>query len=148
MRITVGSAAPFTFEWSNAYNGVVGAATTDLDINFIDPFTGQIVETGNEANLATTTPLEMVGVPAGVYDVEISVADRADKSKLPTMLKFSANNSDLGIVEPEFKIKGANTSGIGHSSGLDTISVGAVPWYEAPPFNNNQPIESEDFSSS
>src|SRR5205814_7742666 len=88
MRITVGSAAPFTFEWSNAYNGVVGAATTDLDINFIDPFTGQIVATGNEANLATTTPLEMVGVPAGVYDVEISVADRADMSKLPNLLKF------------------------------------------------------------
>src|SRR5947207_9662819 len=73
MRITVTGNSPFTFEWSNPYNGVVGAATTDLDINFIDPISGQILVSGNDANLATGTPVELVGVPAGVYDVEISV---------------------------------------------------------------------------
>jgi hypothetical protein len=147
MRITVSATSTFTFGWSNPYNGVVGAATTDLDINFIDPFTGQIVETGNEANLATGSPVEVVGVPAGVYDVEIAVADRMDKTKLPTMIKFTTD-TDIGINDPEFKIKGARTSGIGHNSGLDTISVGAVPFFDAPPFNNNKEIKSEDFSSS
>lgn len=148
MRITVAAPSIFTFEWSNAYNGVVGAATTDLDINFVDPFSGQIMATGNEANLATGTPVEVIqNVFPGVYDVEISVADRADKSKLPTMIKFTSS-TDIGIEDPEFKIKGARSSGIGHNSGLDTISVGAVPFFDAPPFNNNKEIKSEDFSSS
>ena len=30
-------------QWDNPYNGVVGAATVDLTLSFIDPNTGQIV---------------------------------------------------------------------------------------------------------
>ena len=38
-------------------------------------------------------------------------------------------------------------STFGHSAGQATISVGTVPFYDAPPFNSGQPISTEPYSS-
>ena len=149
MRLTVNGLVPITFGWNEPFNGVVGAADVDLDINFIDPASGVTVVQGVVPNLITGIPEEVLDVPAGTYDVEVSVADKASiNTPLPTVIRLASSNGApnlQNITDIEYPLQRITTSG--HNAGQDTISVGAVPWYLAPPFNNSQTVTNEDFSS-
>lgn len=118
-------------QWDNPYNGVVGAASTDLDIYFYDTTYGRLITVGNENNLKTGIPQELFGV-GGEVDVEIRVADFAPGAVLPTRFRMD------GVIASEYEPETRSTVQ-GHSGGLDTISVGAVPFF--------LPVENEDFSS-
>jgi hypothetical protein len=151
MRMTINAAGPITLEWDNPYNGIVGSATSDLDISFIDPNSGQIIMHTEDANLATGTPVDFIpanSVIPGIYDVQISVSDLAPGAALPTLVRFRSGQSG-GSTPPfsDFQFPGMETSTFGHNAGQSTISVGAVPFFNAPPFSSTTPIESEPFSS-
>jgi hypothetical protein len=148
MRLTVNGDAEINLQWDNPYNGVVGAATQDLSIQFIDPATGITVVQSTDANLATSSPIDQVLVGPGTYDVQISINDSSPHATLPTVVQFSSQQIG-GTIPPitDLQFPSAQVSTGGHNAGIDTISVGAVPFYAAPPANGGAPIESEPFSS-
>lgn len=152
MRITFPQLAAFSpqipliFQWDNPYNGLVGNATTDLDITFYDiNYPKRIHAAGVENNLVTGLPMEVVIIPARTMDVEIRVADRVAGKALPTRFKFVtfASGTQIQTEFPE------NERAVyAHNGGPDVISVGAVPFYNAPPFaDEGMQINNEDFSS-
>jgi hypothetical protein len=145
MRITVTTGGTLTFEWDNPYNGVVGNATTDLDIYFYDPVRPtRILAQGTTNNLKTGLPLELVTLPAGTYDVTIRVSDRTPGSTLPTRFKMVGG---IGLDTTEYN-DGLRSGTWGHNAGPSTISVGAVPFAEVPPFGDaDATINNETFSS-
>jgi hypothetical protein len=133
------------FQWDNPYNGVVGAATTDLDITFYDPnFPTRVIATGNASNLQTGLPIEFVPLfRTGRFDVEIKVARTTRGKPLPTRFKFAGN---FGLRNTEYL--GTRTAGQGHNSGQYTLAVGAVDFASVPPFGLPDPnIFNEPFST-
>ncbi len=150
MRMTINGSANISLQWDNPYNGIVGAATTDLDISFIDPNSGQIIMHSEDSNLATGTPIDLIAgntVIPGTYDVQISVVDAAPGAVLPTFVRFRSDEI-AGTTPPfsNFQFPALESSIFGHSAGQATISVGAVPFFNAPPYSTKTPIQSEPFS--
>jgi hypothetical protein len=143
MRIEATGGTVF-FQWDNPYNGVVGAATTDLDIYFFDPnFRNRVIAVGNANNLATGVPLEVAALRGGRFDVEIRVARTTTGKPLPTRFRFAG---DFGMDSTEYF--GIRSTGRGHNTGVNTISVGAVSFSSAPPFTGTGTvIVNEDFST-
>jgi hypothetical protein len=143
-QVTITGDGLLTLGWNEPYNGVVGAAKVDLDISLISPVTGQIVFQGNDLNLVTTNPIELVGVSAGTYDIEVAVNDKVPGATLPSVVKINIQQSaDFTRIEHP----GVTTAVQGHNAGQNTISVAAVPFYLAPPYNDTQTITSEPYSS-
>jgi large repetitive protein len=144
LPITVNQAGDLFLQWDNPFytsNGV----TTDLDIFVLDA-NGNVVASATSNNIASQIPLEDVVIPnAGTFNVAIRVnAGSPDPGRID-MYEF---NSDI-----DFSKQFGNAGGIfyptalGHNAGSSTIGVGAVPWFNAPPFGTQSPLKSEDFSS-
>jgi hypothetical protein len=126
-------------QWDNAYDGVVGNATADLDIYIYDSVYGRLVSAGVSNNLKTTLPVEFVGLPGGTYDIEIRLADSTPGAPLPTRFRFVGLNGSSGMDVNSVEYGTPTGSIIGHNGGENTISVGAVPFFF--------PSQNEDFSS-
>jgi len=145
MSVDFSQSGSLIFQWDNPYNGLVGAPTTDLDFQVIEPTTGIVVAQGVDANFFTGVPQELVGVPAGNYELEVWVNDTMDAAELPRRIGFLSQQLTDSFRDVEYKPKSYSTI-LGHAGGLDTLSVAAVPFWESPAYDDNF-IESEDFTS-
>jgi hypothetical protein len=142
MQVTLGGGR-VTLEWDNPYNGVVGSATSDLDIYFYEVGGSQRVFSATSNNLRTGLPVEVLNVPSGTFDVEIRLTTAISGASLPTRFKIRMP----GLLSTEFS-GGLRASIIGHNGGENTISVGAVDYLDAPPFAApGGLLQNETFSS-
>jgi hypothetical protein len=143
--------AVFGLQWDNPYNGVIGAATSDLDIRFYDHETGAIIGEGADDNLATGLPLEMTEVPGPLgipssekIDVEIVAFDTLPGAELPTRFRFATGQPEsIGTSEYE-AIRNGTT---GHSASKNAVGVGAVPFYLTHAFQQDTEVRNESFSA-
>ena len=138
------SGGEFSFQWDEPYNGVTGSALHDLDVRFYRPNTNTIRGEGLDNNLATGRPVELNFTTGGSLEMEIEVAQRATGSTLPTTWRLMMlGGSDIFFVEHSVTRAG----GYGHSNSNAGISVGAVPFFNAPPYNSTGFIATEPFTS-
>jgi hypothetical protein len=137
LRVSVPGNTPVTLQWDNPYDGIVGTATSDLDlIAFSTRYPDTQVGALDTNNLKTGLPIE-IGTASGTADIAIRVADHLNGAPLPTRFKIVFATNGAGDVTTEFPTNQRSVAG--HNGGENTISVGAVPFFA--PGNN------EDFSS-
>jgi hypothetical protein len=145
MRIHVNTGGFFALEWDNPYNGVVGDVTADLDIEFHDPVTHELIAQGTDNNFYTGVPVELVALPSGDYDMTVRLANLQQGAAPPTIIKFAPQQPGE-ITKYEYPI--TETSVTGHSGSRYAISVGAVPFFGAQPFIDDiAQVNNELFSS-
>jgi hypothetical protein len=154
LRITVNNTFGF-LQWDNPYNGVAGNTTADLDIFFFNPnYPTRLMYSFSTNNLKTGVPIEAFTMATGTYDVEIRLSGQVPGQPAPKRFKFiipspGARNGSYvpGINSIEYS--GEFRSGIvGHNGGADTISVGAVGYFNVPPYvSPSTTLISEAFSS-
>lgn len=131
-------------QWSDPYNGVVGLATSDLSLAFYVPGTDQLITVVDQANLITGAPLETFSAIGDAFDIEIELVETAEGATPPRFVRMHSFAS--GII---YEHTATPSTTAGHGSGPFTISVGAVPFFNAPPvIPDTDPILPEDFSSS
>ena len=117
-----------------------------LDSNgaIVNP-TGQ----GTNDNTATQEPWQAVTIPdAGSYTVAIQVVSGADPGHVE-FIQFSQQGSTDLTVSQQFGAAGGTyyPTTAGHNAAQNTIGVGATPWWSPSPFLNQNPLASEQFSS-
>ena len=136
------------FQWDQSFY----AQTRGSDIQiYVLNAAGAIVTQGTNNPNAVGEPIQITGnLPIGQYFVAIQVKSGAD----PNHIVFQGTNDGGFNVDHKFTLNGANpTSGItypntaGHASAANTISVGAVPWWGAAPYNTTGTPNNEPFSS-
>lgn len=140
MQVTFSSSALVVFQWDEPYNGlpVPGKVDTDIDIGLLTA-SDAFVAGGFEDNIATRQPVEFLQVPAaGTYQIALNLFAGAAPGRLK-MVSFG------GSMTTEYGTSKSST--FGHNAGPWTIGVGAVPFFNAPPFANNATIATESFSS-
>ncbi len=144
LRITVAAGDDLYFQWDNPYDGVMARVTADIDVEIRDT-NGTLVDSGISNNLAPNgIPAEIVTIPTpGTYDITVRYFAG---SALPTRIKFYSFFG-LGLSSVEYVASDQyRTGSSGHGSGVNTISVGAVAFDDAPPYATGT-IVSETFSS-
>jgi len=159
LRINIGTGGFFDFQWDNPYNGVTGIVTADLDIT-VRTTAGVIVAQSLNNNFATGVPIESLVIPAaGAYDITVTYVDNPgigrDSTAQPTRIRFNFDAVPPAGVAPQpwltfVEYDGGDafrTGTAGHGAGPYTISVGAVPFFDLPPYGSPLVIRSEDFSS-
>jgi hypothetical protein len=141
MQITVTQSGQLTLEWDDAFNGVTGTVTADLEINLYN-MNGRLRYSGSDDTFATGIPVQQIEVTPGTYEVQIE-AENTPTADLPGYYEF---NGDFTLGSTQYT--GLRTSIIGHSAFSDAISVAAVPFADSPPVSSTTPIPTEDFTSS
>lgn len=146
LPITVNTPGLFILQWDQPFytsNGVL----SDVDIFVLDA-NGGVVAQGVSNNLATQTPMELFAIPnAGNFTV--AVFARTGPAPSRVYLRSFSSAQFGGIT---FSQQFGNAGGItyatvtGHNGGLHAITVGAVPFFNAPPYGNQNPLLSEPFS--
>lgn len=122
--------------------------TSDLDFYVLDA-AGNIVAASTSNNLATHEPFEAVQIPsAGSYTVVVQVFSGPDPGHIE-FTRFGNGPDNALAVSQQFGSAGGTyyPSSVGHNAAANTIGVGAVPWWAAPPFLGTNPLNSEGFSS-
>ncbi|MBX6314631.1 MAG: S8 family serine peptidase, partial [Isosphaeraceae bacterium] len=144
LPITVNSPGMLLFQYDNPFYTTNGV-TSDLDVFVLDA-NGNIVAAGVTNNIASQSPEEIVDIPrAGNFTIAVQVAPGSPDVGRIALIGFG--------LDADFSKQFGNQGGItypttfGHSAGTDAIGVGAVPWFNAPPFGTQNPLQSEDFSS-
>ena len=120
--------------------------TSSLSIYALDS-TGTVVASGTSNNVATQTPVQNLTLHPGSYTIAIQLVS----GSAPGHIQFSNfGDSPNLVVSSPFGNQGGTyyPSSVGHSTGADTIGVGAVPWWAATPYLGQNPLASEPFSSS
>jgi hypothetical protein len=154
LRISVNNNFGF-LQWDNPYNGVAGNATADLDIYFFNPnYPTRLMYSFTTNNLKTGLPIETFTMATGTYDVEIRMNGLTPGQPAPKRFRFLIPSPGVGpggqyipgIRSTEYS--GEFRSGIvGHNGGADTISVGAVGYFNVPPYSSSTTITNEPYSS-
>jgi len=140
-----------TFEFDQPQ--IAGSATgvkSQVNIYFLDA-NNIIVGSGTSNNVANQSPIQIAAtaaggaIPIGQYNVAIQVVSGPD----PGHVVFLEGGDGGFNVDHKFGFAGGTsyTSILGHSAGATTISVGAVPWFDVPPFLANARPANEPFSS-
>ncbi len=143
MPLTVNSPGQLVFQYDQPFYTTNGVSS-DLDVYVLDA-NGNIVASGTSNNIASQTPEEVVSIPtAGSYTVAVFVKS----GTAPSRIQFREFGGDMDFSK-QFGSQGGITypTSVGHNAGVDTIGVGAVPWFNAPPYGNQNPLRNEDFSS-
>ncbi len=143
LPITVTAAGQFTMQFDQAWYTANGV-TSDVDVLVLDA-NGNIVAQGNQNNVATQTPQEVITIGAtGNYTVAIVVRS----GSAPGRVQMVSWTADI-----DFSKQFGSTGGItyptsyGHSASPDAIGVGAVFAYDAAPLGTQNPLQNETFSS-
>jgi hypothetical protein len=145
MTVTQGG-GDLTFEWDDAYNGVTGTVTADLEINLYSADGSTLEYTGNSNAFATGVPVQTISnIAKGKYEVQI-VAVNTPTADLPGYYEFNID-SDSGTDIGAIQYTGLRTTIVGHAAFSDGISIGAVSFASAPAFSTTTPIPTESFSS-
>ncbi|WP_165073598.1 hypothetical protein [Paludisphaera rhizosphaerae] len=148
MTTTVAGAS-FIFQFDQPFAtqqpvGTGNTVTSNVQVFILDA-NGTVVASGNNDTTATQEPYQFVTIPnAGTYTVVIQVVSGADPGHVQMVewgsgVTFSQSfGSAGGTYYP---------TSFGHSTAVNTIGVGATPWWAPSPFLNQQPLASEPFSS-
>ena len=144
--VTVTAGGQLSFQYDQPLLGV----TSDLDVLLLDA-AGNVLNApggnrgGRDNNLALQAPRETTIVANDVASIAVIVNSgpapgRIQFSVFGSVVNFSRNfdGPNSGISHP---------SSTGHNAGIDTIGVGAVPFFNAPPFGTQSPLQNEPFSS-
>ena len=137
------AATSLTFQYSQPFN-LVSGVTSDLDIFLLDA-NGAIVFSGTTNNLASQLPMENLrDLAPGNYNIAIQLKS----GPAPTYVEVASLPGGV-TVSHAFGSAGQTyyPSAFGHASTPNAISVGAVPWFNAPPYFTGQPLYNEPFSS-
>ncbi|AMV39418.1 Ig-like domain-containing protein [Planctomyces sp. SH-PL62] len=124
--------------------GTGNTVTSQLHFFVLDS-SGAVVASGTDDNTATQQPFQFVTIPtAGTYSVVIQVVSGAD----PGHVQFVEWGGDVAVSQ-QFGTAGGTyyATSVGHSTAVDTIGVGATPWWAPSPFLNQNPLANEPFSS-
>ncbi len=151
---TDGPNAQFSFEYDQPFEtqevaGSPNKVTSNVNIYIIDQATGAVVFSAaqNNNNVATQEPLQIVTIPsAGSYYVAIQVVSGAN----PKHVEFVNGNENVNlVVSQQFGSAGGTfyPGTYGHSAAVNTIGVGATPWWAPTPFLGQNPLANEPFSS-
>jgi len=121
-----------------------GLADSDVDAFLIDG-TGAIVAQGVGNNIGSATPQELFGVNA---QNGLELAIRVTNGPDPGRVRFQTFSATLDVSQ-QFGRQGGTTfpTTFGHPTSANAIGTAAVPFFGAPPFDNPDPILTEDFSS-
>lgn len=123
----------FSFQWDDLFD-TAGGVTTDLNLLFFDPGTGDFLFAVNDDNFQTLRPIEnfslLTGSGPGTYaEVLMVVARTGNGSHLAKRIKYVA----FGGI---FEVSGFNTSDtpitFGHSAARNANSVAAVSYTTDP----------------
>ncbi len=141
LDVDVNAAGTIIFQYDQPF--FTNAVTSDLDIILLDA-NDNIVAQGNDNNLTTQVPFEFFAAPTGALRAVIQINSGPD----PQFVRFQEFISDID-VDQSFGTAGGTTypTTYGQPVAAEAIGVGAVPFFGAPPFDNPNPILSEDFSS-
>ena len=131
--------------------GSPGMVTSQVNFYVINAATGAIVATGNQNNIATQQPLQLVVIPdAGSYFVAVQVASGANPGHIE-FVGFNDTNAAISVSTTYGSAGSTSYPGsFGHNAGPETIGVGATPWW-APPSSlgiGQNPLANEPFSGS
>jgi hypothetical protein len=141
MNITITQAGQLTLEWDDAYDGVTGTVKADLQFNLYSS-NGILRYSAADNTFETGVPVQQIAnVNPGNYQVQIVAVD-TPTADLPHHYEFTG---DFTMTTTQYS--GLRTSVVGHVAFADAISVGAVPFYDVPPFSGSGMIPTEDFSS-
>ena len=151
---TDGANDQITFEYDQPFAtqqpaGSTATVTSNVNIYVIDAATGAVVvgTAQNSNNVATQEPLQVITIPAaGSYFIAIQVVSGAN----PGHVEFINGNENVNlIVSQQFGSAGGTfyPDSYGHSTGTNTIGVGATPWWAPAPYLGQNPLANEPFSS-
>ena len=115
-----------TLEWDNPFNGVTGKATADLDL-FVYNTKHLVASINLDDNIGSGIPVESLELDPGSYKMQIQVAALSPGTAPPDMFKINATPFGNGGIG-NLNYAGIMSSGYGHATGQNTISVGAVPF--------------------
>jgi large repetitive protein len=145
LPVTINNPGFVAFQYDQPFyttNGVI----SDVDIFAIDN-TGTVVASGVTNNIATQQPIEFLDfTQTGNFTIVIRVTSGPDPGNVSFIDVFDQTGM---VVSQQFGSAGGTfyPSTFGHAAGSETIGVGAVPWWNAAPFTNPNPITNEGFSS-
>ena len=159
LPITVGSVdpntgvAPLVFQFDQPYStyetGTAPGPSSEVDFYVLDS-SGNVAFSSTNNNVMTGIPEQDVAITApGNYTVVIEVVSGPN----PGHVEFVNPDENANVtVSQQFGTGAAagNTfypTSIGHHVTANNIGVGAVPWWAAPPYLNQQPLASEPYSS-
>ncbi|HVT87889.1 MAG TPA: S8 family serine peptidase [Tepidisphaeraceae bacterium] len=149
MKVDTSASGPLLIQWDNPYNGIAGNVSTDLDVYIFDAnHPTRLIASATSNNIRTGIPEEVVNVPAGSFLIQVQVADRISGKALPTRFRMVLANNNATSSNNFFPYDPGTFSSIfGHNGSPYAISVGAVAFFNAPPFSDAIPIISEASSS-
>ena len=144
---------PLVFQFDQPYqleepSGDTNAVTSSLSFYLLNS-SGTIVASSTTNNVAAQAPIQMLTTPsaAGTYYVVIQLVS----GTAPGHVEFyNADDSNDLTVSPQFGSAGGTyyPTSAGHETAVNTIGVGAVPWWSPAPYLAQNPLASEPFSSS
>jgi hypothetical protein len=145
LPVTFGAAGVVEFQFDQPWftsNGVV----SDVDILIIDPVTGNVVVAGNANNVANQRPFETLTSPVGNFTIAIFVRSGPAPGRINILDFFSTSQATFS---KQFGNAGGITypTSFGHAAPRNGIGVGAVNFFNAPPFSSATPIPSSTTSS-
>ncbi len=145
--INVYTAGKVVMQFDQPFNTSGGnGVTSNIELDILDQ-AGNLVTSGRTNTVAQQMPMQLTDatLAPGLYQVAIKVNSGADPGHV---VFYAAGNSGFS-VDHKFGSAGQTfyPSTHGHNAGERTISVGAVPFYGAPPFTNPATVVSEPFSS-
>jgi hypothetical protein len=157
LPITTGVAnALITFQYDQPYQfeepaGSPGVVSSNVNIYILDSQGNVVVgAAANQNNVAAQQPLQIIQVPGpiGQYFVVVQVVS----GPAPAHMEFVGINDTNGAVtvSTQYGTAGGTSypGSFGHNSEVNTIGVGATPWWAPAPFLGQSPLASEPFSSS
>ena len=149
---TTAGSIPLVFQFDQPYqtqepSGDTNAVTSSMSFYLLDS-TGAVVASSTNNNVATQAPFQTLNTPStpGTYYVVIQLVS----GTAPGHVEFyNADDSNTLTVSPQFGSAGGTyyPTSAGHETALNTIGVGAVPWWSPAPYLGQNPLASEPFSS-
>lgn len=142
LPITLDAVTDIVFQYDQAVDRV----TSDVNILFLDA-NGTIVAQGNANNLGTLTPSEFVtDIPTTAVSMAVQVVSGPDIGLIRvrdfgTQSSFNATTQYAATPGVSF------VTNAGNKGGAETLAVGTVNWFSAPPTANPNPLANADYSS-
>jgi Subtilase family len=124
----------FSFQWDDPFDLTPSGITTDLNLLFFDPFSGEFLFAVNDDNFATNQPIELFQLTTGgppSAEALMLIARTGQGAHLAKRVKYVAFGSILdfnGIVTAQTPVT------FGHNSARGANGVAAFDYNEDPGF--------------
>ncbi len=142
---TDGNNAQITFEYDQPYQtqepaGSAGRVSSDVYFYVLDSSGNVVVgAAAQNDNVAIQEPLQIVTIPnAGSYQVVIQVVSGPN----PGHVEFVNDNENVDVTVASTYGSSGGTyypTSYGHSTNVDTIGIGATPWWAPRPTSGKTP---------